>query len=178
MRQTSLLLLPLIPESPLFGIEALSAVATGTPILVSSNSGMASLLQELDEVKSIIHNKGIPNADAQLWNVRITEKLTKPDDAQKEAENIRAMLIQDTSIASSHLEFIRIVTGLVLLSLMCAKLEITANRFVAIQCSHSTSAWVVAAMRDHVSFPSRCRKFNSKAINRLRTESSYFEEGH
>ena len=111
MRQTSVLLLPLIPGSPLFGTEALSAAAAGTSILVSSNSGMASLLHHLDEVKSVIHNKGALNADAQLWNVRITEKLTKPKDAQQEAENIRAKLIQDTTIASSHLDFIRIITG-------------------------------------------------------------------
>ena len=113
MRQTTVLLLPLVPGSQLFGVEGILAAAAGTQILVSSNSGMASLLQDLDRHQSsVVHNKGALNADALLWNVRITEKLTKPKQAQEEAENIRAKLIQDTTIASSHLDFIRIVIGI------------------------------------------------------------------
>ena len=47
MRKSNLLILPVKPDSSIFGMEVLSAVAAGVPILVSSYSGMASLLKTL-----------------------------------------------------------------------------------------------------------------------------------
>ena len=47
VRKSNLMILPLKPGSPLFGSEALSAIAAGVPILVSSHSGIASLLQTI-----------------------------------------------------------------------------------------------------------------------------------
>ena len=111
LKKTSVLLLPLNSGSPSFGIEALSAAAAGTPFLVSSNSGMASLLQYLGETKSVVHGAHQLNADQMLWGVRVTDQLSKPKEAYDNATAIRRRLIEDTIIASSHLDFIQIVTG-------------------------------------------------------------------
>ena len=111
MEDTNLLLLPLKQDSALFGTEALWAAAAGVPILVSCHSGMASLLQVLGETRSVLRDSGDLEADLPLWNVRIIDKLTKPELAHQEAKAIKTKLIQDTSMAASHLQFIGAVTG-------------------------------------------------------------------
>ena len=55
MRKSNLFILPLKRDSPLFGTEALSAVAAEVPILVSFHSGMASLLKAIAQDESIVH---------------------------------------------------------------------------------------------------------------------------
>ena len=47
--RSSIFLLPLKNNCSKFGLEALSAAATGVPILMSENSGMAALLEEMGE---------------------------------------------------------------------------------------------------------------------------------
>ena len=54
LRKSNLFILPLRPESPLFGAEALSAVAVGVPILVSSHSGIASILKTIIQDESVV----------------------------------------------------------------------------------------------------------------------------
>ena len=44
LKRSNLFIQPLVPDSILFGVEALSAAAAGVPILVSQNSGIASVL--------------------------------------------------------------------------------------------------------------------------------------
>ena len=111
MEDTSVLLLPLKQDSALFGTEALCAAAAGVPILVSCHSGMASLLQAMGETKSVLRDYGGLDADLPLWNVRIIEKLSKPEAAHQEAIAIRTKLLHDTSMAASHLQFIGTITG-------------------------------------------------------------------
>ena len=59
MKQTSVLLLPLKSSSPLFGVEALAAASAGTPFLVSSKAGIASLLQEIEETSRVVLDEGV-----------------------------------------------------------------------------------------------------------------------
>ena len=45
LKRSNLFIQPLVADSILFGVEALSAAAAGVPILVSQNSGIASILE-------------------------------------------------------------------------------------------------------------------------------------
>ena len=112
MRRTTVMLLPLKADSPLFGVEALLAAYSGVPILVASNSGIASLMSSIGEGEAIVHDvTGNLWNDSRVWSKRIIQKISDPAEAQKCAQSLRTTLILDTSIATSHLEFIRLVTG-------------------------------------------------------------------
>ena len=54
LKKSTLFLLPLKPDSPLFGTEALSAIAVGVPVLVARYSGIATLLQQMAEDEPVI----------------------------------------------------------------------------------------------------------------------------
>ena len=110
MRKSNLFILPLKSDSPLFGSEALAAIAAGVPVLVSKDSGLASLLDNMIEDESIVgKNKLKVNAD--LWKERIIQKLVKPDESQIAAKRLREQLLLDTSIAQTHLDFINTIAG-------------------------------------------------------------------
>ena len=102
MRKSNVFLLPLKKGSPLFGTETLSAVAAGVPVLVSKNSGMASLLEDASIVKE-------PNAKS--WREGILQKLLNPEDSQREAKRLREQLLKNTSIVQTHLDFARTIVG-------------------------------------------------------------------
>ena len=55
MRKSNLFLLPLKQNSPLFGTEALAAIAAGVPVLVSEYSGLASLLRTMVGDESVVY---------------------------------------------------------------------------------------------------------------------------
>ena len=112
MRRTAVMLLPLKPDSSMFGVEALMAAYCGTPILVSSNSGIASLMKYVGEGEAIVYNTtGSLHNDSEVWSEKIYQKISDPQRAQIMAQSLRGTLLLDTSIAASHLEFIKIVTG-------------------------------------------------------------------
>ena len=54
LRKRNLFILPLKPDSSVFGAQAFSAVVAGVPILVSAHSGMASILEIESQCDSII----------------------------------------------------------------------------------------------------------------------------
>ena len=111
MKQTSVLLLPLKADSPLFGVEALAAASAGTPFLVSSKAGITSLLEEIGETSRIILDEGDLQNDSLFWKGRILDTIENPEHVRLQSENIKLKLIQDATIASSHLAFIRAVAG-------------------------------------------------------------------
>ena len=106
MRKSDLFLLPLKVSSPLFGTEALSAIATGVPALVPRHTTMDSLLMEMNAEKSVISE---PHIDA--WAQRISQMIRNPDAAQHEASNLKDRLLLDTSISATHLDCINIISG-------------------------------------------------------------------
>ena len=106
MRYCKLFLLPLNVSSPLFGTEALSAIAVGVPILVSGHSAVGSLLLEIDANNSVVSE-----TEEHRWIHRISQKIANPDEAQREANNLKDQLLLDTKIPSTHLDFINIITG-------------------------------------------------------------------
>ena len=107
MRHCQLFLLPHQVSSPLFGSEALSAVAAGVPVLVPKHSAVGSLLLEMNANNSVISE---PHIDA--WAQRITQIIENPGAAQHEAANLKDLLLLDTRISSSHVDFINIITGM------------------------------------------------------------------
>ena len=110
MRKSNLFLLPLKQDSPLFGTEALAAIAAGVPILVSRDSGLASLLDTMMEDETIV-GKNKPKANAKSWKERIIQKLVKPEESQQTARRLREQFLLDTSIARTHLDFINTIAG-------------------------------------------------------------------
>ena len=110
-RRGNLFILPLKPESPLFGTEALSAVAAGVPILVSRYSGIASLLSKMVEDEPVVITMR-SESEIQTWKGRIIQKILNPKEAQCQANRLRELLLLDTSIASTHLDFINTIAGM------------------------------------------------------------------
>ena len=110
MRRSHLFLLPLKQDSPLFGTEALAAIAAGVPVLISKDSGLASLLDMMIEDEPIV-DKNKLKVNAQTWKERIIQKLVKPEEAQIAAKRLRDQLLLDTSIAQIHLDFINTIAG-------------------------------------------------------------------
>ena len=106
------MLLPLKPDSSLFGVEALMAAYSGVPILVSSNSGIASVMNSTGEGEAVVYNTtGTLQNDSKVWSEKIYQKISDPQRALNLAESLRGSLLLDTSIAASHVEFIKIITG-------------------------------------------------------------------
>ena len=110
MRKSNLFLLPLKQDSPLFGTEALSAIAAGVPILISKDCGLASLLDTMIEDESIV-GKNKLTVNAEYWKERIIQKLVKPEESQQAANRLREQFLLDTSIAQTHLDFINVIAG-------------------------------------------------------------------
>ena len=81
LRKSNLMILPLKPGSPLFGSEALPAIAAGVPVLVSSHSGIASLLETLHQDESITRESTL-DSDVNQWRDRILQKLLRPEDSR------------------------------------------------------------------------------------------------
>ena len=112
MRKSNLFLLPLKPDSPLFGTEALAAIAAGFPVLVSRDSGLASLLDAVVEDDPIV-GKNKPKVNVQSWKEHIIQKLVRPEESKQIAERLRRQFLLDTSIAQTHLDLINVITGMI-----------------------------------------------------------------
>ena len=110
LRRSNLFLFPLKSDSPLFGTEALAAIAAGVPVLVSEHSGIASVLEILAQSDSMVQEPALI-ADPNTWKEAIIQKLVKPEESQRAANRLREQLLLDTSVAQSHLDFIKTITG-------------------------------------------------------------------
>ena len=117
LKRSTLFLLPLKPDSPLFGTEALAAIAAGVPILVSKYCGLASLLRRMAEDESVVYGTKL-ESHLETWKDRILEKLLRPDESQKAANRLREQLLLATSIAQTHLDFINVIASEFLLNLI------------------------------------------------------------
>ena len=84
LRKSNLMILPLKPGSPLFGSEAMSAIAAGVPVLVSNHSGVASLLETVCQDESIVKESAL-QPDIDMLREGILQKLLRPEDSQRMA---------------------------------------------------------------------------------------------
>ena len=108
MRKINLFIFPAKTDSPVFGTETLAAVAAGVPILVSKQSGIASVLSKMAKGESSLVESG---SDSEIWSKHIIGKIMNPEEAQRRASSLREQLLLDVIIASTHLDFINIVAG-------------------------------------------------------------------
>ena len=104
--KSHLFLFPLKVSSSLFGEEALSAIASGIPVLVSSHSGVGSFLREMKEIDSVVDE-----VDEPSWAKRIIQKINDPVTSQEKAAHLREGLLLDTRIASTNQEFTKLISG-------------------------------------------------------------------
>ena len=111
LKRGTLLILPLKPDSSLYGVEALVAMASGVPVLTSRNTGIAAFLQSMGmHEPTVFDDKGMAE-NVTTWKERMVYKITNPEEAQKTSAELRKMLLLDTRIASTHLEAVKMVTG-------------------------------------------------------------------
>ncbi len=110
LRRTSLCILPLQPNSTVFGLEALMAGYAGVPLLVAKHSGIAEILHRNFATESTLYVKG-NSTDVVTWRDGITRKVLNAKESSEEAIAIQECLKKDTSIAQSHLKFITAMIG-------------------------------------------------------------------
>ena len=110
LKKSTLFLLPLKPDSPLFGTQTLTAIAAGVPVLVSKYSGIARLLNGMAEDESVVYENKSQSA-TDLWKERILERILRPEESQRTANRLREKLLLDTMIMETHLDFINITTS-------------------------------------------------------------------
>ena len=110
LRRSTLFLLPLKSDSPLFGTEALAAIAAGVPVLVSRYSGIARLLQKMAEDEPVVYETK-SQSPVDLWKDRILERMLRPEESHRAANRLRDQLLLDTSIAQTHLDFISVIAS-------------------------------------------------------------------
>ena len=110
LKRSNLFLLPLKPDSPLFGTEALAAIAAGVPILVSRYPGIARLLQKMAEDEPVVYGIKLQSS-AELWKERILQRLLRPGESQQSGNRLREQLLLDTSITQTHLDFINVIAS-------------------------------------------------------------------
>ena len=88
LKRSTLFLLPLKSDSPLFGTEALAAIAAGVPVLVSRYSGVTRLLQKMTEDESVVY--GIKSQLAtDMWRDKILQRLLRPEESQRPANRLK-----------------------------------------------------------------------------------------
>ena len=111
LKRGTLLILPLKPDSSLYGVEALVAMASGVTVLTSRNAGIAAFPQSMGmHEPTVFDDKGMTE-NVTMWKERMVYKITNPEEAQKTAAELRKMLLLDTRIASTHLEAVKMLTG-------------------------------------------------------------------
>ncbi len=71
-------------------------------------SGIATLLQKMGADGDTVVSEG---DKAEDWKARSIRRLTNPDQSQQQSDWLRIQLLLDTSIAASHLEFVRVMSG-------------------------------------------------------------------
>ena len=106
IKKSDLFLFPLEASSSLFSEEAMSVIASGVPVLVSSNSGVGSFLLGKNKNDSVVQQM-----DEKLWTDRILEKINDRGTSQGNANDLRENLLLDTTVESYHQDFAQMICG-------------------------------------------------------------------
>ena len=110
LKRSNLFIQPLVSESILFGVEALSAAAAGVPILVSQNSGIASVLESSIQHEMVVRQTSNMSL-VDTWRDEILQKILRPEESQRKASELRKQLLLDRSISKTHLDFTNTIAG-------------------------------------------------------------------
>ena len=111
MSDSTLVMLPLRTNYSIFGLEALTAAWAGIPILVSENSGVATLLSQVGGGHSVVKSRNNFNSDVSTWADCILQNSSKQSNAREKASKLRESLLRSTRIGRTHLKFISTITG-------------------------------------------------------------------
>ena len=106
MKKSDLFLFPLEASFSLFGEDVLAALASGVPVLVSSHSGVGSFHLEMNQKDSVIQQM-----DEKVWTERILQKINDRVKSQRNAKDLREDLLLDTTVASIHQDFAKMICG-------------------------------------------------------------------
>ena len=106
LKKSKLCIYPASTESTVLGMEVLMAAYSGLPVLVSEDTGAAGMFDCLHLKDSIVKCTGDFDADVEIWSSEIVKKLKDPQAAFEEAKRVREVLLLDSAIPTSHLEFI------------------------------------------------------------------------
>ncbi len=113
LARSVLSILPLTLDSPIYGVETLSAIASQTPVLLSENAGLASLLHKLLLGPDLIVKevRGNSEEDVRIWSDRICVSLLNSKEAASIAKESRQKLLQSDKIEKSHSKFLQCLSG-------------------------------------------------------------------
>ncbi|WP_346660453.1 glycosyltransferase [Nannocystis sp. ILAH1] len=105
IRSAAVVLMPSREEG--FGLVGLEAIAAGIPILVSSRSGLAAYLRQINaHVETVVQVVDEMEKDVDVWTQALTHVLTNLDDAFEKAENLRLLLEEQLSWTASGSELL------------------------------------------------------------------------
>ena len=111
MMESALFLLPLRKNYSVFGLEALTAIMAGIPILVSENSGVAALLHDMGEdTNNVVRQRKDFDSNVRAWAEYISEKILNQSKVVEETLILRESLLKSTLIGTTHLNFISTIT--------------------------------------------------------------------
>lgn len=101
IRRAGLLLMPSRAEG--FGLVGLEAISSGRPILISENSGLAMLLQEIapEEVENWVIPRELPNNGIDRWAENITVILKDRDAAGRKLQKLAEIYVSKVSWENS-----------------------------------------------------------------------------
>ena len=71
---------------------------------------MASLLKTITQDESVVNESSL-ESEEETWRDAIIQKLLRPEESQATATRLRDQLLLNSSIAQSHIDFTKIVTG-------------------------------------------------------------------
>ncbi len=111
LKRASISVLPLRPDSSLFGTEALMAAYAGVPVLVSKHSGVAELLKEALAAESVLPIHGAFKRDTDDWCTPLFKKIMNAKDAEQEAADLRKYLLLNTKIDETHYSSVNVIIG-------------------------------------------------------------------
>ncbi len=112
LARSRLSILPLTLDSPIYGVETLSAIASQTPVLLSENAGLASLLHKLLLPDLIVKEvRGSSAEDTRVWSEKICRSLLNSREAATIAQESRHKLLESDKIERSHSKFIQCLSG-------------------------------------------------------------------
>ena len=111
LKRACAFVLPLKRPNVQFGSETLVAIAAGVPVLVSEKSGIASFLQGIGEQEPIVWDTGKFTNDVNTWKERLIEILCDQTKAESQARELRKALLLGATIASTHVDFTKIICG-------------------------------------------------------------------
>ena len=106
INRAAVVVLPLKQDTTLFGTETLNALAAGVPVLVSKNSGLASLLEDKGMLEPVVWDIDEFSKDKDKWKERLIQKITNPEEAQNLAKELKEVLKVDTKTVATLRNFV------------------------------------------------------------------------